>query len=231
MRQFLVGLLILCVHFQVSAQDSSPTYDRINLSISAEREIENDLLIASLYAQEEALRQSEVADRINTTMQWALEMAHKVRAVQVQTARYNTYPVNDRNNRITGWRGRQALRLQSPDVEALTQLLGTLQQQLAIESVTYGISRAARDAAEESLITEVIAQFRKRAELVTSEMGRIGYRVVDMHIDTQQSRPPPVPYQARALTMEADIAAPVVELGVRAVIVSISATIELDPPR
>ena len=55
MRQFLVGLLILCAHFQASAQDSSPTYDRINLSTSAEREIENDLLIASLYAQEEAL--------------------------------------------------------------------------------------------------------------------------------------------------------------------------------
>ena len=64
-RQLLAGLLIFCACLQASAQDSSLTYDRINLSVNAQREIENDLLIASLYEQEEALRQSEVADRLN----------------------------------------------------------------------------------------------------------------------------------------------------------------------
>ncbi len=231
MRQFLAGLLIICFHIQAGAQDANLTYDRINLSASAEREIENDLLIASLYAQVEALRQSEVADRINKSMKWALDKAKKVRAVQAQTTQYNTYPVHDRNNRIRGWRGRQAIRLQSPDVEKLTELLGELQQQLAVESVNYGISKAARDAAEENLITEAIAQFHKRAKLVSKEMGRGGYRLVNMNINTQQHRPPPIPYQARALAMEADIAAPAVEPGVQTVTVSVSATIELDPAR
>ncbi len=230
MRQFLVGLLILCVHFQVSAQDSSPTYDRINLSVNVQKEIENDLLIASLYTQEEALQQSQVAERINATMQWVLDITDEERSVQMQTTQYNTYPVSDRNNRLTGWRGRQGIRLQSTDVETLTKLLGALQQKLAIESMTYGISKTSRSAAEESLITEAITQFQKRAELITSEMGRTDYRVVAMNINTQPNRPSPLPYQSRALAIEADIAAPVVELGLQTVVVSISATIELDTP-
>jgi len=230
-RQLLAGLLIFCAYPQAGAQDSSLTYDRINLSVNVQKEIENDLLIASLYTQEEALQQSQVAERINTTMQWVLDITDEERSVQMQTTQYNTYPINDRNNRLTGWRGRQGIRLQSNDVETLTRLLGVLQQKLAIESMTYGISKASRSTAEESLITEAITQFQKRAELITSEMGRTGYRVVTMNINTQPNRPSPLPYQSRALTIEADIAEPVVELGLQTVVVSISATIELDTPR
>ena len=67
MRQLLAGLLIFCAYPQAGAQNSSLTYDRINLSVNVQREIENDLLIASLYTQEEALQQSQVAERINAT--------------------------------------------------------------------------------------------------------------------------------------------------------------------
>ena len=231
MRQLLAGLLIFCAYPQAGAQDSSLTYDRINLSVNVQKEIENDLLIASLYTQEEALQQNQVAERINATMQWVLDITDEERSVQMQTTQYNTYPVSDRNNRLTGWRGRQGIRLQSTDVETLTRLLGALQQKLAIESMTYGISKASRSAAEESLITEAITQFQKRAELITSEMGRTDYRVVAMNINTQPNRPSPLPYQSRALAIEADIAAPVVELGLQTVVVSIAATIELDMPR
>ena len=230
MRQLVLGLLIFCAYPEAGAQGSSLTYDRVNFSVNVQREIENDLLIVSLYTEEEAFQQSQVAERINATMQWVLDITDEERSVQMQTTGYNIYPVNDRNNRLTGWRGRQGIRLQSTDVEILTRLIGALQQKLAIESMTYGISKALRSTAEESLITEAITQFQERAELINSQMGRTGYRVVAMNINTQPNRPSPLQYQSRALAMEADIAAPVVELGQQTVVVSITATIELDTP-
>ena len=234
MRQLVLGLVIFCAYAQAGAQDSGLTFDRINLSVKVQKDIENDLLIASLFTDQKAFEQSLVAEQINSTMKWALKITEEEPAVQMQTTGFNMYPVNDRNNRLAGWRGRQGIRLQSTHVEKLTRLIGALQKKLAIESMTYGISKALRTTAEEGLIAEAINEFQKRAKLIVSQMDRTGYRVVAMNIYTQPNHSSRLPYQSRALAMETDLAletdipAPVVQLGQQTLVVSISATIELD---
>jgi predicted secreted protein len=213
------------------AHDVPPAYDHVELSASAEQEVENDLLVASVYAEAQAERQREAADQVNTTLQWALDTARGAQDVKTQTTQYNTYPVYAANNRIVGWQARQALRLESRDAKTLSELLGKLQERVAIESVHYDVSKAARDAAEEQLMSAALAQFRKRAELITKELGRDGYRIVRVNIGTGGAPPIPVVYRTPALAAEADVAAPAVEAGVQTVNVSVNGTIELNPVR
>ena len=82
-------------------------------------------------------------------------------------------------------------------------------------------------ASEDLLISEAIARFRQRAEMVSAEIGHPGYRLVEMNVNTTGHSPGPL--QVRAMAMEAQTSAPTFEAGSQPVEVKIHGTIELKP--
>lgn len=222
-----IALTLALLWFAARAEEA-PTYDRVSISVSEQDEIANDTLIAVLYVQREGTKQSEVADAVNKTMRAALDTARAVDAVNVQTLGYVTSPVYNRET-ITGWRARQSLRLDSGDSVALTQLVGTLQETLAVESITYAVSPAARRSAETRLIVAAMQAFKQRATLVATQLGRTGYRIVHVDVSAGGFAPPPMPMRAMAMARAAEIAPPAVEAGEQTLSVTISGTIEVSP--
>ncbi len=211
------------------AGEQAPTYDRVSLSAAAEERVANDTLVATLYVQREGPKQAAVADEVNTTMRKALESAKGAAGVTAQTGGYSTSPVYNRET-IVGWRARQSLRLESRDPKALTALLGTLQETLAVESVGYDVSPPARRTAEDRLIAEALAAFRGRADLIAQELGRKGYRFVQVDVSSGGYAPPPMPVRAMAMKSGmADVAEPAIESGEQSLTVSVSGVIELLP--
>lgn len=219
----------VCVN--TSSAQPPVVYDQIDLSASAEREIENDELVAVVYAQAQAQRQAEAANSVNQDIRWALDLAESTRGVTSQTLQYNSYPVYGNNQRIVGWQARQSLRLETRDSDRLSELLGDLQERVAIESVNYQVSREAREAADDELIAEALQSFNRRARLVADELGRSGYRIVRININTGGGRVAPVAFRSRAMVAEADVAQPALEAGTQTVSVNVSGTIELNAPR
>ena len=211
------------------AQDTAQVYDRVDLSASAERQIDNDLLVAVLFAEVESSRQADAAAQVNDAVQWAIGRARRVPEVELQTTQYNTRPVYANGRRISGWVARQGLRLESRDAEALSELLGELQERVAIQSVSYDVSRRARDAAEEALIAEALQQFNRRAALVAGELGRDGFRIVRISINPSFAGPVVFREDMRATASAA--AAPPIEAGVQNVSVYVNGTVELGGAR
>lgn len=204
-------------------------YDQVDLSASAEREVDNDVLVAFVYTEQEGQRQADVAERVNEAMQWALEQAKAAAGVNVQTTQYNTYPVYASNSStITGWRARQSLKLESKDPKAVSDLLGALQEKLAVESVDYRISKEARDRAEEALTAEALGQFQARAQQIAAALSRSGYRIVRLNIGTGGNYPGPVAYHGKMLAAEGAAAPAVLEAGAQSVNVTVSGTIQLE---
>ena len=140
MRLRILAFLVLgAVLPAARAHDGAPTYDRINLSASAAAEIDNDRLVATLYAEHQAQSQSEATRRVNEAMGWAAQRYRGADGVSAQTTGYRTFPVYA-NQTLTGWRTRQSLRLSSADTDRLGDLIAELQERLAIESVRATLS-------------------------------------------------------------------------------------------
>jgi predicted secreted protein len=211
-----------------AAQQDADVYDRVDLSANAESEIENDVLIAIVFAEVEANNQADAANRVNTAIQWALERARRVPEIELQTTQYSTRPVYANERRIVGWVARQGLRLESRDPAALSELLGALQERVAVQSVDYNLSKEARDTAEEALMAEALAGFNRRAALVAEQLGREGSRIVHINIGTSGGGP--VRFAREALA-SADVAAPPLEAGTQTVSVFVTGTVELSSPR
>ena len=217
------------------AHDAEPlVYDQIDLAANAEQEVANDLLVAVLYTEHEGQRQAEVAGRVNTAMAWALERAKPAAGIKSQTLQYGTYPVYASNSTtIAGWRARQALRLEGRDAAALGELIASLQEKLAVESVGYAVSREARLAAEDALTANAIAQFEARARQIAGALGRPGYRLVRLSVANTGNPGMPVAYRSAMMADTAMVkAAPAqIDAGEQTLGVAVSGTIQLEPAR
>ncbi|HHH48690.1 MAG TPA: DUF541 domain-containing protein [Gammaproteobacteria bacterium] len=224
---------LLSLLFAVSLLSSQPAiaaeeathYDRVSLQVTASSEIENDILVATLAVHREGNNPALLSEAVNGDIRWAIEKAKGLSTVTVQTLGYQTSPVY-RQQRLSGWRVRQSLRLESGDIAVLSQLIGKLQERLTLEQVGYRISQQRRNVAEEGLITEAIGRFQQRAALVAKQMGRSRYRLVDMNIDSLGGPVRPLGRIEMSAMAEARTA-PRFEAGVQTLQVSINGIIEL----
>lgn len=222
MRRLFIVVSLVC-SFSANGDSLPPTYERISLSVSAGEEVENDTLIAMLFAQKEGTSPALLVTQINQDMQQAIAVAKQYKSVQLQTLDYTTNPIYQNNN-ISGWRVRQSIQLEGQDPAAISELIGKLQVSLSVASTHYSVSPSKRERVEEGLIAQAIQAFKARAELITREMASQGYRLVQMDINSSRTAPRPYAVQGMALRAEA---APSLEAGTQRVEVHISGSIEL----
>lgn len=165
-------------------------YDQVSFTVQAESELQNDLAEAVLEAESEASDPARLADDINRTMTWALDLARDSEGISSQTADYQTYPVYDDQGRLLRWRGSQGLVLRSEKIAALTQLAATLQQRLQIKRLQFTVSPGRERDAEVLLTDRVLARFKERAARIQHDLDAKGYRIVSL--DLQQGGEPRV---------------------------------------
>lgn len=227
---FPVALLCLAGGLLVSsAMAGTPlSYNRVNLSESAQVEVDNDLMVAVMTARAEGRDAAEPADEVNRAIDWAVTMARSLPEIKVQTLGYSTSPVYEKNT-IRGWRVNQSIRLESTDSRALGDLVGRLQSQLQMQSLGYEISDAQRRRHLDQLTDDALARFQARALRIAQAMGRSGFRLVQVHVNDGQQAPVPM---ARGMMLEAaradfSVAPARIEAGSQTMTVNVSGEIEL----
>ncbi len=225
MYRYLIIPMLLVSTTTATADTAPLTYERVHLSASAGESMENDIVVAILYAQSQSHDVARASNEVNQRITAGLKIAKKRQGVKVQTLEYNTAPVYKSGKPSGMWQVRQAMRLQSDDVQTLSELLGELQNTLALRSLDYQLSLAKRKAVEEQLTRQAIQAFKTRAQLVTEAWGSNRYRLVEMSVSDSGGVPPRPRY--RAAEMSLDRAAPTIDAGEQHVTVSIQGTIEL----
>lgn len=228
-RQNLIiyGLAVLLILVSTSASaDQNTYYDRVHLSVSAEQEVDNDTLIAELSAREEGEDQAALASAVNRTIKQAVEKSKQVPDIEVRTLAYQTHP-RYQKQRLIGWQVHQTMQLKSGNIKALSQLLGKLQNDLAIDLLRYDVSPPQRENMEQVLIEQAIERFKKRADNVTRQLGRNKYRLVKMNINTQEETVRPTQMRNMSVMQESQVAPPQIEPGKQTLRVTVDATIEL----
>jgi predicted secreted protein len=227
----IAGLFLLSSAFA----DEDAVYNHVSISAEASADVENDTLVAELFIEHQAKTAAGAAEVVNAAIDWGVKKAQTVEGVKVRTLEYNTTPVYSKTRsasdvytpQIMEWRVSQAMRLESTDADALSELVTSLQEKLAIRQIGYEVSKALRDATESVLIDEAIQAFQQRAQQVSKGFGHDGYKLVKVNINSVGMRPP-VPY-ARSMAMEAAAAAPpvAIEAGTSNLKINVNGTIEL----
>lgn len=239
MYRFLFSLILVTLVNSAWAADKVH-YNQVSFSEYASKEVENDVLVAQMSSQEEGRKPNQLAHKVNQTIDWALAEIKKHPDIQVQTLNYQTHPIYHKG-KVTRWKVQQTIRLESQNSELLGEVVGKLQNRLALKSVQYEISEEARRINHDMLTERAIARFRDKAKTISRAMGRKNYRIVSINLN--QGRMPvrsngPMMYRAAEVVADAatlrsgggDIHVKLdtnMEAGKREVKVTVSGTIEL----
>ena len=208
------------------AAETPPRYNTVELQADAQREVQNDLLNASLFVELNDASPAALANAVNKTVNEALRMAKEYKNVRVRSGNNQTYPVYARANVLQGWRARAEIRIESNDFEAASALIGRLQANLQLGNLSFSVSPEARRTTENELITEAIAAFKARAEIVKAALAGRGYKVQRINVASGYNTPQPRFAVAR-MAAAPEVAAPNLEAGVSVVTVTASGAIEV----
>ncbi len=233
----IVGLL--CALFfssLVSAQTppsggSEPLYDVYQLSAEAQIDVANDLMTVNLVATATGSDAAELANKINSTMGWAVNKLGPFTDIDTKTLDYQTHPQYERNgSRIKGWVASQSIQLETDNFEQAGDAIQLLQERMQVQGMRLKAKAATRENAEEQLINTALESFKRRAKLVQTNMGATGYRVMNLSINTNGSggHYPRQDHMRGAVMMSESADGPAIEAGTSAVTVHLNGQIQLE---
>jgi predicted secreted protein len=229
MRTALFASLFACI-FLVAAGNARSAeeqlrYNVVDLQAEAQREIQNDLMTASLYVEQSGENPARVSNSVNKIVNEALRVAGDVKNVKASTEGYQTYPVYGKNKLLEAWRVRSEIRIESKDFNSLSNIIGKLQSTMQLSYLGFTVSPEARRQAENELITQAISNFRERADIVKQSLKGREFKIRRMSVNTSGFHPRPV--LARGIAAQ-EVAAPNVEGGTSQVTVNVNGTIEVE---
>lgn len=219
---------------RVEAQNVAPVSrgPEVELQAEAAREVANDLMHAALFAEASDANAAQVASLLNRTINEALAVGREVRSVRVRSGNTQTFPVYDRGGKLTHWRGRAEVRLEGREFRDVAQLIARLQSSMQLAAVSFSVSPEARRKVEDELVSEAIAAFRARGDLVRQALGAQSMRIRRMAVNAGGEFPGPR-VMAAQMRAPGPAAAPPVETpsfegGTSRVVVTIAGAIEIE---
>lgn len=200
---------------------------KLSLNAQASAEVPQDTVYIALFYEEQASDPAVLTEKLKRKADQALHDARSQTKVSVQTAGFTVYPSADREGRITGWRGRTGLLLQSNDFTAAAQLAGKLSPIMQISSVRFSLSPQATREAQTKLTTEAILAFRNQAELAVKAFGFNRYAIHEVELHRNGIIAPQPMMLATAHAMSGSAADMPLEAGKSTVTVSVSGSVQM----
>ncbi|QZI69872.1 SIMPL domain-containing protein [Pseudomonas protegens] len=208
-------------------------YNQISLRAEVSQEVARDLMIVTLYSESQSSDPAKLAAEITSTMNKALGQARQVKDVTLRQGSRNSYPIyDDKGQKITGWRERAELRLESSDFAALSKLTGELLGDLKMAGMDFAIADPTRKASEDALLKDAVKAFKARAQLATEALGGKGYKIVNLNLNSNGYPQPYLraPMMMKAASMDSAPVTPEVEAGTSQVSMTADGAIEVLMP-
>ncbi|CAB3769427.1 SIMPL domain-containing protein [Paraburkholderia humisilvae] len=228
----LVPLLLSLTPVEASAQTIVPAQPSgvLSLNAQASTEVPQDVVNITLFFEQEASDPSALTNTLNQHADAALQKARGVAGVTARTGSFSIFPSTDRDGRISAWRGRTEVLLESHDFAAASKLAGQLAPGMQIGNVQFSLSPEAQRAAEKKLTGEAIASFRQQAASSAQAFGYSSYTIREVNVGQSgliQPRPMMM-MGARAMSADAKSIAPVsLEGGTSTVTVNVSGSVQM----
>ena len=223
--KFRLAMLCVLSLLAVPAWAEDQQYDRVNFSSSAEQEVANDLMTATMSIEVNGATPAGVARQINATLNDALKRAAGFSGIKALSGSQRTSPVYDKSNRkLQGWRGHAEIHLQGGDFEKLGELIGQLQSTLQLQDVNFSLAAVTRQRIENVLITRAIDAFRERAKTISAALGGVNYKIVHISINNGSY---PRPMLGRMAMAETAVPAPQFSGGDSTMRIQVSGTIQV----
>lgn len=198
---------------------------KVNLDARSSMDVDNDVMRASLFVEMEDTDTADLADKVNRATADALKLAKGFAKLRAKTAGYTSYPVTDKN-KIVRWRSRSEISIEGEDFRLMADAIGKLQATMQLGAVDFSVSPAARARTEDNLTQSAIAEFLRKAKMVTKGFKGGGFKVLEANVSSEGGyAPPPRPMAMMKSMSDSAPAAPSMEGGTSRITMVVSGSI------
>ncbi|MFC0397782.1 SIMPL domain-containing protein [Paraburkholderia rhizosphaerae] len=201
----------------------------LSLNAQASAEVPQDVVNITLFFEQEASDPSSLTNTLNQRADAALQKAKGVAGVTARTGSFSIFPSTDRDGRISAWRGRTEVVLESRDFAAASKLAGQMAPGMQVGNVQFSLSPEAQRTAEQKLTGQAIASFRQQAASSAQAFGYNSYSIREVNVGQSgliQPRPMMM-MNARAMSADAKAAPLPLEGGMSTVTVNVSGSVQM----
>lgn len=227
---FALGLATVA---SLPAMAEEPRYNQVSLRAEVSQEVAHDRMFVTLYTEAQSEDPAALASDVTKTLNAAIDNARKVQGVKVSLGSRQSYPVyENEGSKISAWRERAELRLESAEFARLSQLSADLLGELKMAEMSFAVAEDTRKTSEDSLIKEAVEAFKARAQLATEAVGGKGYKLVSLNLNSGGFQPV-MPMRAMAMdrsSFSKSESAPQIEAGTSRVSMSADGVIEVQLP-
>lgn len=184
---------------------SDPKVNLVNLSVKVEQAIDNDTMSVRLFNVAEAATAGEAYALNTKALDKVFSRIEKLDSIKASASNRRSTPVYSevtaealfatslksdsrkaaeeaRRPKIVGWRERAEVTLTSQDFQALSAVMSDLSGDLQIESMGFKVSDKALEAQESEMLSRAMAEFRSKAQSVSTAFGARGYGLVNVSV-------------------------------------------------
>lgn len=189
----------------------------VNVQVSTEQHIQNDLMKVSFYALNEGKDPKAISDLNTRIINQAIELAKQTPGVDIAISGRMMSPqygdkkvvqdgIESHHSALVGFQEKVDLTLSSQDMPALSALMTQLTDELNLGGVDFSVTTATRLEQEQKTTRQTIEAFHEKARQITQAMGLQQYSVKNMHVSPLSSAPQYRPMLMKAEVMRADAA-------------------------
>jgi predicted secreted protein len=166
---------------------------RLYLQESASRDVEQNVLVATVQAHAEAASPAEAQADVNEAMAAAIERVRAVAEIRAATGSYSVYERRDEDNRPVDWVADQDLRLTSKNPAELLELAGSLQEMgLNLIGLGWQVDDDTRRKVQDELTIAAIATLRQRAQAIAESVDMQVANIDTLRVGAAMEGPRPM---------------------------------------
>jgi predicted secreted protein len=157
-------------------------WPQASLQAEAAAEVSQDTVRITLATEISDASQAAVAQALNKTLDEVMQKAKWHERIKASSGNYRVWPMNDKDGKITNWRGRGEIVLESADFAAASELASSLSERMPIANLAFFVSPKARAAKEAALLEQAAQAFRDRAQALTTAFGYTAYDIKEINL-------------------------------------------------
>ncbi|MGB6103815.1 MAG: SIMPL domain-containing protein [Pusillimonas sp.] len=215
-------------HDDDGSHHAKQKWPQATLQAEANAEIAQDTVKITLATELSDATQTAVAEALTKTLQdtmkQAKDQAQGKAEIKISSGNYRIWPMNDKDGKITNWRGRAEILLESTDFVAASELAAAVSDRMPVANLRFSVSPQERAKQEEALLASAAQAFRDRAKALTDAFGFSSYSIKEINLGGSGARYESAP---RMMAASADKAMVPLEGGSEMVSVSINGSIFL----
>lgn len=211
---------------QVVGPDAGMKFPYANLRAEAVTEVARDTVRLTLAAEVSDTSQAAVASALTATVESVMKQARGKEGIKTYSGNYHVWPMNDKDGRISNWRGRAEIILESTDFDAVSRLAAEVADRMPIANMAFSVAPRERARHEAELLQEAAMAFRERAQALAKAFGYDSYSIRELRLGGAGASYQPEARRMMSMAADAAMAVPM-EGGTERISLSVEGSIFL----